>query len=121
MTKIQMSNKQKNWVSPQTRSLIADRNRLREQARSQDSDLLWQQYKILKNKITSDIKKDKKQHFSKLFERCQSNNDTKALYQITKEQLGWNSGGTPLSFIIEGEKVTSPKILANIQLNTFRK
>ena len=46
MTKVQISNKHKNWISPQTRSLISDRNTAREQARLQDSDILWQHYKI---------------------------------------------------------------------------
>ena len=41
------------------------------------------------------------------------------MYKITREQLGWKKSTTPESFLLDGNRVSSPTLLANIQMDTF--
>ena len=119
MTKVQLNKKHKNWLSTETRKLMTLRDSTRNQARTTNSAATWLDYKSLRNRVTLETRRDKRKHFEKIFINCETTNDTKTLYRVTKDQLGWDSGGPPDNFMIEGRKISAPKDMANIQLNTF--
>ena len=41
------------------------------------------------------------------------------LYKMTKEHLGWKSGDPPQAFQLDGAKISSPKQMADIQMDYF--
>ena len=52
---------------------------------------------------------------------CQmSENDVKGTYGLMKEQAGWKSKGPPRQFHLDGKSISSPKQMADIQMNVFR-
>ena len=115
MKKIQLNKKHKSWLSPSTRKLIIERNNVRELARVNHSAATWLEYKKIRNTVTAECRKDKRKHFEKNNEKCESSHDTKSLYKVTKQQLGWNSGDPLDSFLINGRQITAPKEMANVQ------
>ena len=38
---------------------------------------------------------------------------------MTKRRLGWDNSGAPTSFLMNGKQVTSPKQMADIQIDCF--
>ena len=97
------------------------RDILRDRAVSSQSPADWNLFKIMKNKCTASLKRDKKQHYINLYKKFENENDVSNLYKTTKHQLGWKSGVTPESFLIDGKRISSPAQLANIQLDFFNK
>ena len=41
------------------------------------------------------------------------------MYKVTRQNLGWKTTTTPQSFQVDGNRISSPKHLANIQMKTF--
>ena len=58
MKKIQLNKKHKSWLSTSTRKLIEDRNFYREQARIKNCPISWNEYKIKRNFVTRECRKD---------------------------------------------------------------
>ena len=77
-------------------------------------------HKRLRNKCTVLVRKDKSDKFNNIYRDIDDNDDTKELFKITKSKLGWKSGRTLDNFVIDGKSISSPKILASIQLEYFR-
>ena len=79
----------------------------------------WELYKKQRNKCSNYAKNDKRKYYTDKYNKCQDEGDTKKLYNLTKTQLGWNTGGTPTTFQKNGKTVNSPKILAEMQNEYF--
>ena len=116
---VQPRNKYKKWLSSQTKTTMEDRYLARAAARTSGTQEDYQKYKKLRNKVTSQTKKDKKEYLNKIYKECEEQKDTTRLYSTAKAQAGWNRTGPPASLVIEGQKVTSPKDIAQGQMNYF--
>ena len=58
-------------------------------------------------------------YFERQYNKCEIENDTKRMYNITKTQLGWKTGGPPESFLVNGKPNNNPTLMANMQLKFF--
>ena len=66
----------KSWIGQDTKLLIEERNLAKEEARITKNRQKWETYKILRNKCTKKVVQDKQLFFRKLYESCESENDT---------------------------------------------
>ena len=113
--KIQPSNKNKSWITKETRDKFEIRDKLRETAARTKDPNDWELYKVQRNACSKLAINDKRKFFSDKYENCEINRDINKMYTITKKQLGWKTGGTPKSFNWGGKIINSPKKLAEIQ------
>ena len=119
MKKFQSRRKQNYWISNDTKTLMTARDNMRDSAVQSGSHDEWSEYRRLRNLCNKCVKKDRGQNLKKHFERLHLKNDTKGIYNLAKQKMGWKKAGTPVAFFINGEKVTSPKMMAEIQINVF--
>ena len=75
---------------------------------------------MLRNKVTAKIKKDRKNNIVKKYAEFEEKNEVGATYKMAKQQAGWKSTTTPISFLVDGTAVTDPQKLADIQLQCFK-
>ena len=79
----------------------------------------WEQYKKLRNKCTEKIRLDRKTKQKKYYTECIMNNDSKKLFNLTKNRLGIKTGGPPTQFQLDGRSINKPGEIAEIQINYF--
>ena len=119
LRKIQIKTKNTTWLAPDTKDSIRMRDLCRTQAANTGDRNKWSEYKTLRNRCTALVRRDKKQKFTSIFDKIDEERNTKELYSVTKSRLGWNTGGTPETFLINGKTVSSPRIMASHQLEYF--
>ena len=112
VNKIQPSGSGKCWIKNDTKEMILSRDNLKREAHSTNDAGKWKDYKSMRNKIVEKIKKDKKEHLENLYNDVDKRKDTKSLFRLTKEQLGWSQGGPPTSLVINGTLVAKPQEIA---------
>ena len=117
--RIQVTNRHKNWITERTRKLMEVRENAKEVALFTREEDDWEKFKKIRNKCTLEGKKDRNKYFKKIYEDSDRKHDTKTLYRTTREQLGWQVSGPPTALIKEGELITKPKDMANLQIETF--
>ena len=111
----------KDWMDDETREMVRDRDAAREKARVSRLDEDWKNFKIIRNKCTLAIRNRKKKQLAEVYLEIERNNDSKSLYNITKNHLGWKTGGLPQFYLIEGKTVSAPRAMAQEQLVYFNK
>ena len=111
----------KDWMDDETRTMVRDRDAAREKARKSRLDEDWKKFKTIRNKCTLAIRNRKKKHLAEVYLEIERNNDSKSLYNLTKNHLGWKTGGPPQSFLIEGKTVSAPSEMAQEQLKYFNR
>ena len=111
----------KNWVTAETKELMKLRNETRESARIYKCKEPWNLYNKIKNLCNRKVKEDRNNYFLKRFQNMEENNDLKGTNKLLKTQAGWATGGTPSSFLLDGKLETSPRKLAETQMNFFFK
>ena len=121
MLKTQPRKHQSDWISMETKILMKRRDIARDIAVISSRQEDWKQFRSLRNKCTSQVKSDRNNHLKSLHEVIAEKRDTKALYKLTKRQMGWKSAGTPVAFQKNGIITRNPTAIANIQLNYFHK
>ena len=62
----------------------------------------------------------RKKHLSEIYTKHQANNDTGATYRVAKEQVGWCSTTSPVSFLVDGRVEANPQKMAEMQMDTFQ-
>ena len=117
--KIQVRTNYKCWLTDTTKSKMKLRDLARTKAAQSQNYSDWMEYKRLRNDCTVKIRNDKKKYFNNMFENCENEKDVKKLYNITKKQLGWITGGPPDCFHLDGKLVTAPKEVAEVQMKMF--
>ena len=120
MGKVQPRKRNSNWLSKDTRTKMVLRDSSHKKATISKNVDDWNYYKNLKNQCSKDIKNDRKNHFSKMNSIFQENNDSKGLFNLAKNRTGMKKSGKPSFFTIDGNIITSPKKLADIQANFFQ-
>ena len=119
MKTYQLKNNYKPWVQEDTIKLMKYRDQARNSASISGDPAKWNEYKTAKNKVNTLLKKDKENYLKNKYKRMEEINDISNMYKVTREQLGWNKSSTPQSFLMDGQRISSPVELANIQLSTF--
>ena len=119
LIKIQPSKKLKNWIKTDTLEMFKLRDEAKIVAKQTDTDDNWRKYKILRNKCNLKSKIDKKEHFKNIYTKIEAENNSKGLYKTVKIQLGWKDNGPPQSLVHEGQKITAPQKMADVQSNFF--
>ena len=117
--KVQNRKGYRNWIKDSTKQIMAERDKIRESARIEKSQLKWNQYKTLRNECTKRIKQDKIDFFSNQYQNYENTNDTKCIYNLMKHQAGWKSVGPPKTFLLAGKAESSPLKMANAQMIYF--
>ena len=116
---IQYRKECKSWLSDDTKDMMNIRDETRERARVTKDAEEWKNYKSQRNLVNRLVNQDRKTHYDDLYTRHHRNKDVGALYKAAKNQVGWKKNMTPTSYMIEGQKITDPQTMANIQSKTF--
>ena len=114
LKKRQIRKNSSSWVSAETRVTMRLRDDARECARNSQDRGDWDRYKTLKNKCTSETRKDKARHFANMYEDAQKINDVRKIYNTTKRQLG-----PPKVFQLAGRAVSAPADIAEAKLSYY--
>ena len=117
--RVQPKNKMKSWVTSETAEMIKERNTQRTTAVNTDSVEDWNKFRKTRNKVTELLRQDKKKYFSDMYTKIDSEGDTKSLFRITKEQLGWEQGGPPTTLISNGKYHMKPREVAEVMSEFF--
>ena len=81
------------------------------------TDYNYNNFKVLRNKVTKNLREDKLNWQKKKLENC--NNDSGKLWKNILGWLNWCSSGSPTKLYHAGQIVTSPARLAEIMNNFF--
>ena len=119
LRKIQPRSQKNGWISSATRAKMVRRDQVRNSAMISSLQEEWNLYKELRNQVNRDVKRDRNLHTKNTFQKIIDNKDTRALYRMTKNILGWTQGGTPETFMKDGQQIKSPKEMAQIQLEAW--
>ena len=120
--KIQPHSGRKSWVTEETKLLMTERDNRRQEAVATNREDDWKQFRKIRNKVTEEVRKDRKKHFQKMYSQAEDKKDSKSLFRITKDQLGWGGGGgPPTALAVEGRLLSKPSEMANILSEQFEK
>ena len=100
----------KPWVTEETKNLMSERDNARETARISNLPENWRHYRELRNTVNKQLDKDKNKYFKDKYEKHLKENDTAATYNTAKFQTGWKSAATPVSFLVDGIRITAPQL-----------
>ena len=120
IVKIQPGGRRKSWVSNQSKELIKTRDQLKNIACTTNLEDDWRKFRTCRNNVTNCIRKDKKLHFENLYSQADASRDTRALFRITKEKLGWTQGGPPSSLVSQGTQLNKPSEIAECLSKFFK-
>ena len=109
----------KNWITPELKDQMRSRDQKREQARITGDKKIWNEYRLERNKCTKNLKNVKNEYLNNIFEKLDSENDTKNIFNVTRKLLNWKNGGPPQNFLIQGKLIRRPDELATHQMNYF--
>ena len=85
-------------MSDKTKELMKQRDLARNNAVKNNSQDNWTIYKQLRNKCTTEVKRDKSQFIKSQFENYEKENDVKNLYKTLKNNMGWKRAAPPTTF-----------------------
>ena len=89
------------WITPSVKQLKREGERDRVKGQADRYHTLWPEYKRLKNKVTSELRKSVEAYFSDMAdENC---NDPKAMWKVVNKVLNKDhDSSSPLSVTYEG-------------------
>ena len=119
MVKSQPQKTPSNWVSDETRNFMALRDLAKDIASKSQNANDWMLYRCLRNKCSSEVSKNRKTHFKKMSDLHCENNNSRGLFNMAKNRMGWNSPGPPKCLLWEGKMIFSPKKIADTMVNFF--
>ena len=96
------------------------RDKARETARLSQRDMDWNKYKLLRNECTSQQRSDKADKLKSMYIKMENENDSKALYGMTKSLLGWKTSGPHTRLNFEGRILTKQNEIANAQAKFYK-
>ena len=113
--KFQIQTKYAPWVSEETKVKIKQRDEAQELACMTRSMEDWAVYKMKRNEVTSLLKKEKLSWQKFKLNECEESQDTGKLWKNMLGWLNWSSSSSPTKLLCEGQIVSAPSKLANIQ------
>ena len=118
---VQVRKNFKNWVDTELKSKMTDRDKLRETARRTGNPEDWALYRRSRNSVSKETKKTKERFYENMFNEMDAAKDSKKIYGLTKELLGWKSDSAPKCLLVEGKLLRKPCEIANAQLDFYEK
>ena len=82
------------WLNEFIYKLIKERDKMKEKAKFNDSEIFWKEYKRLKNKVTLEIRKSKKKYYSEQLGQCRDRNQS---WKILKSVIPSSSSSSAFS------------------------
>ena len=105
------------WLSDTTKQLMRERDLAQIQASCSRNENDWENYRVLRNKVTKILKTEKKAWQKNKLEAC--NNDSGKLWANVKGWLNWSTSSSPSKLFHEGRIETSPIAIASIMNNFY--
>ena len=105
------------WLSTGTKKLMSERDKAQLWASTTGNRNDWGKYRYLRNKVTKNLKTEKKSWQKKKLEEC--NKDSAKLWANVKGWLNWSSSSSPSKLFAEGRIETSPLKIATIMNNFY--
>ena len=110
------------WITPRIKNLIRERDRAKKKARSfnmaERDRSIWPEYKRLRNRVTSELRRAVEGHFRSLIDENSSN--PKEMWKTINKVLNKNQCSTvPRSVMCEGQLVEKEKEIAEALNNHF--
>ena len=119
MRKFQSRRRKTSWISDTTKNMMISRDIARDAAVASSQEEDWELYRNLRNCCNKRVKTDRKEKLRESFERMQKENNTRGIFNLVKRNLGGKEVGGPEIFVIENEKIESPRRMANLQADFF--
>ena len=116
---IQHRRETKPWLTTETKDLMIARDQKRELARTNNDQESWKDYRACRNKVNREVDKDRHKHYDDIYKQHFDNKDVSALYKTAKTQAGWVKNTSPTAFTVQGQKITNPQQMADVQMETF--
>ena len=121
VVKVQPTKHYKSWVTKETKTMMVERDNAKTASRLTGTPEDRDNFKKLRNKVSKAVKNNRKDYYKEKYEKCEQTKEISMLYKIAREQMGGNKGGPPVQLVIEGRNITSPKDMAQEQMNFFVK
>ena len=94
--KFQIINNFKPWVRDETKTLMEQRDSLRDTAKTTKIPADWKLYSTVRNQCTSRLKADRKKNYYKnVYEKLETEKDISSMHKLTNQQLGWTKEQLP--------------------------
>ena len=103
------------WLTSATKEMMTERDLAQKKASESGKNEDWKQFKKLRNKMNSVLKKEKRNWQARRLENCTTTSDT---WRTVKDWLGWTTGGPPTQLVVNGELKNKPKELSEC-MNEF--
>ena len=118
---IQPVRSDKKWISANTKQEIVSRDKLKEEANRNNDPEAWSKYRRQRNKIVELVRRDKKGYLENLFTEADRKMDTRNLFRMSKEVLGWGGAGPPTSLVTNGNLIAKPREIAETSEYPFQR
>ena len=120
MKKIQLSDRVPDFVSPETKKLIKDKDNAYERAKTTGHNGDIRVYTSLRNKIHKNLRADKKYQVKTSFQDSEGN--SRKQWAAAKKVLGWSKFKNPSLIVEDGKVKTTPTEIANsLNFNFIKK
>ena len=103
------------WLTSATKEMMTERDLAHKKASESGKNEDWKQFKKLRNKMNSVLKKEKRNWQARRLENCTTSSDT---WRTVKDWLGWTTGGPPTQLVVNGELKNKLKELSKC-INIF--
>ena len=104
------------WITPYIKNLIYERDRAKRKAERDQS--IWQEYKRLRNRVTSELRRGVETYYQNLID--ENSNNPKEMWKMINKVLNKNQHSTTPKFVMfEGQSIDKPNEIAEAFNNHF--
>jgi len=108
------------WMNSHIHRLIRRRNRQHKKAKRRNLENDWAKFRCLRNKVTSEVRKAKKEHNTKLDDQLTNTNNSKIWWRLVKHYLKNKGGQNTFPSVNYNDVITDdPESTANAFNNYF--
>ena len=113
--KFQVRTKYAAWLTDNTKKKIKLRDSAQQAASLSGSQADWEVYKGLRNDLTKVLRKEKLSWQQSKLKACEQGQDSGKLWNYILGWLNWSSTSSPTKLLCNGDMVTSPQQIADVQ------
>ena len=107
------------WITPEIKCMMRNRDYHKKYAIKHDSQLHWQKFQLLRNKVNIEIRNAKSKYFHDKITDCSVMNDPRKTWKLINSLLGKNAKSNNVNeLLIDGIFVSDPKSIAE-ELNDY--
>ena len=107
------------WISPDIKNLMRVRDSYKKKAVKNNSQIYWEKFKEIRNKVNSELTKAKTAFFCNKFENCAQSKDMKHSWKLINILLGKNKKSNNISQLKCDDVVISDDTLKAEAFNDF--